>query len=327
MMGGVRWAEAEATMALGTLEYHSLRRQEARVDSVLKQVLRTSRDPFLVARFAEEMGKRTALRVPGRSGRLPQDVLKDEVERLLANGLIGAARNKVSAPSVEVEPWLLTMLGSKIAVAEGDMVRAVALASRAVAQSGGTDASRWELVKVLSQSSHTREALREAGKLVERRPADPAVRLLRAQTLLDAGLPYDALTDLEQAELLGGEAMACGIARSQALRMIGDGAGAERVLVELLAARPGTSWPAYELASWAEEEGRIADAIKWARQAVSRAPADHGSRVLLGRVLIRAGMVAEGRHHLDLVTKDPRAGPGWQTDARREMERLKGGGG
>jgi predicted Zn-dependent protease len=321
-MQGLRWSDADAATALATLEYYTLRKQEARVESVLKHVLSTTDDPVLRARFKEERARRQSLR-PNLE-RTSQDVFKEQVERLLASGLTAGARERLQAAGSGLDRWLLTLLWSRVYAAEGDMGKAVALAAHAVAQSGGSDAARWELVEVLLAGNRTDEALVEAGKLVQCQPRNPGVWLLRGQTLLAAGRATEALNDVVQAQELGADAVACGIARSQALRLLGRHTEAEHVLVRLLRERPGMPWPAWELASWAESEGRLSDAARWARIALARAPGDHGSRVLLGRVLAAQGNTSQARRQLRLVVEDPRAGPGWQADARREMAQLEG---
>ncbi|MBN1423371.1 hypothetical protein JXA88_02340 [Candidatus Fermentibacteria bacterium] len=321
-LAGIHWAEAEAIQAYGALDFFSLRRRSAKVDSLISYIIRTSEDPQLVARFSREKARRWSQRDQGV--RSAQDIIKEEIERMLASGLVGAAKVRLEARDTSVEPWLQTMLWSKVAVAEGDMPRAVALASRAVVQSGGSDAARWELVGILSQSNRSAEALVEAGRLLARRPEDPAMWLLRAKTLLDAGRAAEALADLDRARSLGADVVACGIARSQAFRMVGKGTEARRLLIGLVNGHPETAWPAWELASWAESEERLGEAGRWATMALERSPGDHGSRVLLGRVLAKTGRLKEAWHHLKLVADDPRAGPGWQADARHELELLKG---
>ncbi len=312
------WADGEATKALAAIDYFWLRNQPSRAESVVKHTARRSPDGSLIKRLEEAHGRRSErAQTPN-----PADALKENVERLIARGFTRDARLLLASPPAGSPPWLITLLRGKVALAEGDMDRAATLSAQAVAESGGADAARWELVGVLIASSRAQEALAEVDLLVRRRPRDPGIWLLRAQAFLALGRAREALADIERARSLGGEPVALGIAQSQALRLLGHPAQARRVLVGLLRDHPTVSWPAWELASWAESEGRLEDALRWASMAVARDPENPGARLVLGRVLAALGRRGEARRHFCLVLSDPRAGPGWHADAREALERL-----
>lgn len=322
---GLRWSDGEATQALAALEYYSLRGHTAAADSLIQHVLRTSTDKALVARFSDESLRRRS--GPHPAPTTPQEVFTAEIERLLANGFVEHARQRLRSAGVRLEDWARTMLWAKVAAAEGDMTKASVLAARAVASSGGSDAARWELATMLQAFGRTQEALREATGLVVRRPQDPGVWLLRAQILLDAGRADEALRDLEQAQARGADTVAVVVARSQGLRMTGQTREARRILVSAFRANPRASWPAWELASWAEAEGRFGEAMQWAKEALARNRSDHGSRVLLGRVLAAQGRTREALEQLQLVAGDSRAPPRWRAAAEHELQQIRERGG
>jgi tetratricopeptide (TPR) repeat protein len=328
MMAGLFWKESAKEEALGRVDYWFLTGEYTLAEECARSYAqRTVDDPELKRLLTGKI--RSLSRNGPESGRSPSgdqrlDLLVTEIEGLLQRGRIGQAEAKLhAAESWLREDWQAASLESKVALAKGDIDRAIALASRAVALSGGAGAARWTLVEMLSYGQRREDAIRQADILVREAPQNGGAWLMKGETLLNDGKANEALKALSTALELGADSISCTILRARCLRMNGRVDKAKALLVALARAKPNEGWPAWELASWAESEGRLREALKWARRSLRRTPGHAASKVLMGRVLRKLGRYREARQQLMAVVRDESAAHGWRVDAEKELDIIK----
>ena len=263
----------------------------------------------------------------GAMSREPMDRLEQlnqQIGFLLETGRLQQAKAVYQAAEVWLgDDWHGMLIRSRISVAEGDLETAIASASEAVSLSGGALSARWELVRILGQGGRKTEAHRQAQMIVDEVPQNGEAWLLLAETLLDIGNGSEAKRALDSAKRLGADKLSAGIATAQALRMMGHEDQAERLLVRLASSHESSTWPLWQLAAWAEEQGDLAKTLKWGIAALRRDPDDPGCNVLVGRAFRKQGRVNQAMRCLSRVSGNKNAPHGWRVDAEAELELLK----
>ncbi len=328
IQNGLRWEERDSEIALGAINYWILRGDRVAAESLRVAWLVKTSDSELrrtLARISPIRSDDKANEVAGQQKALDVfDKLRESVERDLRAGRLVMAQWKLkTAPELDRDDWRMLLLGSKVALASGSIDAGISLASQAVVQSGGSDQTRWSLVEALLAGSRNRDAHEQCRRLVDRRPHDGAVWLLLGRTLLELGRAAEARTSFSTALQHGADSLSAGMGMAQAERRSGSTRRARALLVRLADSYPTSVLPFWELAVWAESEGRTQEAFRWARKGLERSPRNPGFNLLAGRLLRRMGRRQQARRHLRSVIEDRSAGPGWVTDAQQELDLIE----
>jgi tetratricopeptide (TPR) repeat protein len=327
LLSGLCWKEAEEIRVTGEVDYYLLRGLREKAKAVVGRFTpraaaekRLLHSLMVKTNIRQRMGHETVAREP--KDRIEQ--LNDQIAFLIEWGRVAQAEAAYKA----AEPWLGDhwqglMMQSKIAAAKGDMETAIAAASQAVSLSNGALHARWELVQRLSHGQRKEEAYRQAQLIVDEAPNNGEAWLLLAKTLLDLGKGDDAKRALDNAARFGADDLSVGIAKAQALRMMGRAAQAQALLLSLAREHESSTVPFWQLASWAEEQGDLVKTMKWGKAALRRDPDDPGCNVLIGRAFRKRGRVQQATTYLSRVSKDENAPHGWRIDAEAELELLR----
>ena len=327
LLADVRWKGAEEVKVTGAVEYYLLRgRLKKARAAVRKFTARTESEKLVRQSLLAAVNRR--LQGGGAAGshepidRLEQ--LNRQIAFLLETGRVSQAEAAYRAAEVWLgDDWHGMLIRGKIAAAQGDIETAIASVSHAVSLSGRALHARWELVRMLGIGERKEEAYRQAQLIVDEAPQNGEAWLLLAQTLLDLGKGDDAKQALDTARSLGADNLSVGITTAQALRMMGHPDQAKRLLIRLARLHESSTWPLWQLASWAEDEGDLANTLKWGIAALRRDPEDPGCNVIVGRAFRKQGRVNQALRCLSRVSADKNAPYGWRVDADEELELLK----